>query len=152
MQPVTAASAMRIVRMDRQKFNEIVSNDFFKCAPTEMLGNTRIFRDRHLVAVFILARLLEFGLPPRRAGALACDLADTAQSYPTEKRLVLAVGTMTSHVFVGSNYDFDHVEKGTGYAGLGDIVFTLSFEIAEIRKLIERGIEYEKSIVGLRDE
>lgn len=150
---VRAAAAMRIARMDRQKFNEIVSNDFFRCAPSEILGNTRLFRLEHLVSLYILARLLEFGLPPRRAGALACEIVDAYRSGGTpEKRIVLAVGTSISHVFRGSQYDFDHVEKDRIYAGLGTILFTLSFEIASILKMIDEGIEYERSIVGREED
>lgn len=149
---VRSAAAMRITRMDRQKFNEIMSAGFFRCAPTEMLGNTRLFREHHLVALFILARLLEFGFPPRRAGALACDIYEAFRPDKDEKRIVLAVGTMLSHIFAGSEYDPDHVEKDRCYAGLGDILFTVSFEITTIRKIIASGIEYERSIVGREED
>lgn len=160
---VRSALACRIVGLDRQKFNEAVADGFYTCAPMASQGNTRIFTEEAMVPLYFFARLLEFGLPPRRAGALACEAAGRAQSrgYDESDRVILLIAE-GNEVFIPSvtmfpkdgeskEYDPRHEEHGRGYSGLGRVIMTVSFYLSHVRKTIAARVESERNILGEED-
>lgn len=160
-----SALAMRIAGVDRQKFNEAVAADFYPCAPKEMEGTSRVFREHELVGLWVFGWLLRAGVVPRVAGPLACEFMRQAENNPQDDRIVyLQSQTGISHFFAGSNFDIDlargakKVRKDTGeeevhhYAGLSPVAFTIDFYVSTIRQMVAREIENQKRTFGEDDE
>lgn len=150
---VRSPLAMQITRADRQKFNEAVANGFYPCAPDTIRGSSRIFDENDLVSLFIFARLLEFGLPPRSAGSLACKFMEKSSNNPEEDRIVFAKGISgAGHFFLGGEYDPDIEKKGRFYHGISPVAFTVDFHVSNIRAIIRREIEAERMIIGADED
>lgn len=146
---VRSGAAMRIASIDRLKFNEAVADGFYPCAPRTTRGSVRLFNEDDLVALCIFARLLEYGLIPRMAGALACDFAEQARLNPKEDRIIYVkslsgMGTF----FPGSHWYPDYLKNNVTYGGVGRVAFAMDFNVAEIRQVIAEAIEDERSIIG----
>jgi hypothetical protein len=140
---------MRIVGLDRLKFNEAVAAGHYPCAPQTPKGSSRIFGEDDLIALYVFARLTEMDMLPRRAGALACDFASKVKMSPKEDRIIFARSINGGAVFFrGSEYDPDHAKKGRVYDPPGEIAYTLDFHVRNIRKLIRDVLEKEHSILG----
>lgn len=147
--------AMRIAGIDRIKFNEIVNDGFYPCAPTALRGSTRTFTAGQLLGLYVLGRLLDIGLRPRDAGKLACDFQREA-TLPANKdveRVVYIRGRSgLGQILVGDEFDPDLERKGKGIRGMNPMILTLEFQVGNIRRLIAEAIEEERSIIGEEDE
>ena len=82
------ALATRIARVDRQRFNEAVAEEFYPCAPQTVRGSSRVFDVNDIVALWVYGRLVEEGMIPRKAGAVACELRALLKEYPEADRVV----------------------------------------------------------------
>lgn len=148
-----AAIALRVVNLDRQKFNEDVASKAYPCAPSTLSGQARLFGEDDLLTLFIFARLKEFGLSAKRAGALACE----ARGYFTDRenkpndRIVFVQGTMSNFLLPSDQFDPDHEKKGNHYPGAGRIIFSIDFPLHHLRAIIADRIEYERSLLGEED-
>jgi hypothetical protein len=145
---VRSASAMRIAEIDRLKFNEAVADGLYPCAPATKRGSVRLFNENDLVALYIFARLIDNGITPRMAGPLACEFAEEARLNPHEDRIIYVKSYGGMGTFLaGSQWNPDYLKHG-GRTGLGQVVFALDFNVAEIRQVIAEAIEDERSIIG----
>jgi hypothetical protein len=147
---VRSAIAMRVVNLDRLKFNEAVANDHYPCAPFTTSGSARLFAEDDLVALYVFARLLELNVAPRRAGQLACEFKSHLHSRGEEvvDRVVYVRGQHEEFFTIPNNYDPDHEKKNRGYPGIGRVVLHIEFYVTHIRSIIAEQIEYENSILG----
>lgn len=154
---VRAPLAMRIARVDRQKFNEAVADGFYGCAPPAERGSARVFGEDDLIALFYFGRLTDMGIPPRTAGHLACSVRDQLRTMPEDLRgtanegRVSYIRTTSGMGHTSCNYDPDHLRKEMHYPGMGMIAFSIEFNVAQVRALIRREIQEEASILG-KDE
>lgn len=146
--------ATRIARLDRQRFNEAVASGFYQCAPSTAIRSVRLFEEDDLVALFVFARLIDLGLPSRRAGDLACEFKSGIRDRGgNEVERVVYVRGMRNDCFMPADrYDPDHEKQGTEYPGLGPVVMSVDFNVSTIRRLIREGIEEERSILGREGE
>ena len=164
---VRSTTAMRIVRLDKTKFNEAVADGFYNCAPATIRGSMRVFQVEQLVPLYFFARLLEFGLPARRAGQLACEAWNVSRLRGAEAadRIILLRGQGGESLIPSSqeypdttikNFDPEHEKPGRNpefpegmlYQGISPVLFTVEFYISHVRKIIDTAIVYEQSILG----
>lgn len=150
---VRAPLAMRITRMDRQKFNEAVADGFYPCAPSAVRGSARLFDEDDLVALFYFARLTEMGVAPRLAGHLACQVREHLSGTADKPRdlsepRVSHVRSISGMGSTFSGYDPDHVQKKKHYPASGPIALSIEFNIVVVRAFIQAQIEEERSILG----
>lgn len=150
-----SAIALRVVNMDRQKFNEAVASKAYPCAPSTLAGQARLFGKDDLLTLFLFARLREFGLSDKRAGALACE----ARGYFTDRdgekqtdRIVFVQGTSSNFLTPAHLYDPDHEKNGKHFPGAGRILFTIDLYLDHIRAIIDDRIAYERSLLGEEDD
>lgn len=169
---VRSAMAMRVVNLDRQKFNEAVANGQYPCAPSTVKGSARAFDSNDLLSLFFFARLTEFGLSASKAGKMACEMAMCARDDTAEPatRIIYVHGSYASGFFIANkvkrpadgviadNYDPEHETPneahptGWHYPGNGRVVFTIEFYIKHVREMIAERIDYERSILGEEEE
>ena len=129
-----SAVACRIVSLDRVKFNDAVASGTYPCAPSTTGGSARLFTEEDLLPLFFFARLTEFGLPAGKAGSMACEIASrVATSKKRSNHITLSYGVSTNVWAMG--------EKR--HAGLGRLIFTVVFHIADVRRIIADGINAE---------
>lgn len=162
---IRAALACRMVNLDRVKFNDAVASGVYPCAPGTRSGSARLFTEADLLPLFYFARLTEFGITAGRAGHLACEMANATKGNGVDEadRFVLLVGTMTEVVVASrqkypestgkapTDYDPDHEKNGTGYPGIGRVLFTVEFYVKHVREIIADRLAYEASIIGEDD-
>lgn len=167
------ALACKVVGLDRVKFNDAVASGAYTCAPFTMKGSARIFDEESLIPLYFFARLTEFGLPPSRAGRLACDAAsvlrDPASAQTDRVILLRSEGPGTEHFIASKSglpggeltiYDPEHEKPGRNpkfpegmcFRGIGRIVLTVEFYIEHVRKIIADRIAYEATILGEEEE
>jgi hypothetical protein len=147
---VRSALAMRIANVDRQKFNEAVSNGHCPCAPSTTAGSVRLFSEDDLVVLYVFARLLELQMLPRMAGRLACEFRDEMRSSSSNgsDRIVFVKSENMSHFFSSKHYEPDHEANGRHYPGIGRVILSIDFYVGTIRSVIAARIEDERSILG----
>ena len=153
-----APAAMRIARMDRQKFNEAVADGFYVCAPSAVRGTARVFDEDDLIALFYFGRLTQMNIPSRLAGHLACQVREWLSRVPEEVRGTPAeprISNLRSISGMGttfSGYDPDHHAKGLAYPGCGDIALSIEFNVAQVRAFIRSEIAAELEVLGEDEE
>jgi hypothetical protein len=147
---VRSAVAMRVVNLDRLKFNEAVANGYYTCAPITTAGSVRLFAEDDLVALYVFARLLELNVAPRRAGQLACEFKSHMRSRGNEAadRIIYVRGQHDDFFTTPKQYDPDHEKKNRAHTGIGRVVLHIEFYLSHIRSIIAEQIEYENSIMG----
>lgn len=150
---VRSVLAMKIAHADRQKFNEAVAGGMYPCAPETMRGSSRIFDEDDVIGLTVFSRLIDLGLTPRMAGSLACNFMSTARNAPDEDRIVYVKGANgVGHFFTGSNYDPDIEKKGRHYSMISPVVYSIDFNVGEIRKKFRTMVEEERMIIGPDEE
>lgn len=86
MRTVSSAEALEIAGLSRVKFNEIVADGLYPCAPRTEKGVARVFTRDDLVTLVAFARALQLGMTSRAAGPLVClagTLAAESAGYRT---------------------------------------------------------------------
>ena len=145
-----AATAMQMVGLDRDDFNEAVTSGFFECAPATRPGAPRLFFEDDLVTLAIYKWLLGTGLPPRLAGPYACNAGNFARTEAKDEKLIVFVrGPIGSFFAKGSEYDPKHEGE---YMGTGQVEFSGFFHIGTFRARIARKIAEETATFGRDDE
>ena len=167
-----AALACRIVALDRVQFNDAVASGNYPCAPSTLKGSARIFTEGQLLPLFFFARLSEFGIPARRAGFLACEMASVASAdYAEPADRIVFVQCTSGNFFVPSkikvpatgdvepNYNPEHettltkkYPQGMYYPATGRVIFTIEFYIRHVREIIAARVADEVSILGEEEE
>jgi hypothetical protein len=92
---VTTSWAVSMARVSRVKFNEAVADGYYPCAPATEEGIAREFEDLDLVVLSIFGRLIELGIPGRRAANLACEAKAILDAHPNAESIYIV--TTTSH-------------------------------------------------------
>lgn len=145
--------ACEFARIDRQQFNEAVASGLYRCAPLTVRGSTRIFSVDDTIALFIFGRLMRMGFGLREASHIACELLwvfnkDEAKAkYDTAPIAVWVEGLsgMRHAMMTGRALP-------ASVSGIGSIIGGVSFDIPEIRKLINKLAAEEEGILGEDDE
>jgi hypothetical protein len=120
--------------LPRQKFNDAVRDNFFKCAPDTKPGSTRVFDHNQIVSVFIFADLLRMGVGAREAGTWSCLLYNAICRNEDPK------ATMAAIVSDATGARINVATKFNGYcAGSGSKYF--AFDVGDINARIEREIK-----------
>ncbi len=148
---LTTVAACRVAGLDRQRFNEYVANGDFECAPKTVPGRARHFDPDAMLALVLFKRLMDDGLAPRSAGSIACQVATASRCAPEAPVIALV------HIFVGSSFACPASEAPSpdewGQKTFSGSVIekVTNFHVAHLRKLIDYGIEEERSIIGPDD-
>lgn len=129
-----AKLACEIASIDPQRFNEMVHAGHYPCAPATRPGSARIFEIDEIVALRIFGNLLKMGVPPERAGNIACQAFGQFADDPDVSRMVFLIrrnGAM--HMVKRTKADNDSLPE-----------FALAMDIPEMREFVLSQLEYER--------
>lgn len=139
--------ATQIARVDRTKFNDVVSDGFYPCAPPVGRGTARVFSVNEIVALTVFGRLLEEGVSARQAGPAACGLADLLREHPEADRAVHVVTSISSPMWLIP----EHLSADTTHLSGLEIVSTREWRLATMRRRVLAEIEDFDAIKGDED-
>lgn len=140
--------ACSIARISPDRFNEAYAAGNYPCAPATERGSARVFDMTGLITLFIYGRLLEQGFPPNKAGHFACKVGEVLMYDRGESEITLAL-TSTGRLEAYGSVDFPNRRRTFSNGGL--IIERMSFDIENIRTIVEREIDEELSIAGEDD-
>ena len=151
-----AAAACRVARIDRIQFNNAVQSGHYPHAPTEKVGNTRVFDVDDMIALFIYGRLVYRGFTPALAGshservrsALRTIEAQVDNGKERSKTAVIAE-TIRGDSFCAPGND---VNLDADLLNESPIVATSIYHVENVRSLILKGLDEEAGIIGEDDE
>ncbi len=137
--------ACEIARLDRQRFNEAVAAGNYRCAPPTTRGAARIFDVDDIIAMFLYGRLVEWEIPPRRAGSIACQLRERLDQEAPPQRL---------HFFkaiAGMSVVFENVgsaEEVTTIVNGKPVGFSVCIYVDHIREHVLKNLKEAPIMVG----
>lgn len=150
---VTTALACRIVRLDRQRFNEAVTGGYLRCVPDTIAGRSRYFTPDDLLAPWYFRELVEDGYTRERAGQIACAIADAARQNPTASAVSYVedyFGPRPGSAFAADQVP-DHTKWDKELFGGTDIRKVTTFRVSKARDLIAHYTAVEISKFGEED-
>ncbi|HEX2529811.1 MAG TPA: hypothetical protein VHL31_26410 [Geminicoccus sp.] len=140
--------ATRIARVDRQRFNEAVAGGLYPCAPSTVSGTPRIFDVNDIVILVVWSELLKEGLPPRKAGGIACGLRSLLIEHPEAERVVFVINS-----YGRSIWDLrENIPLEANTIGGTFIVSIKEWFLGPIRARVVRELEEEAGTVGTADD
>lgn len=137
------STACDIAGIAATKFNGLVASGEYPCAPRTDAGATRIFEIDDITALFIFARLLEQGFKSKLAGRFACKARELARAYPTETHVTFAWNMNGQVTAVAPETDLS-----SGYVSGGPIMFTVTFDLQNVRELVVQGLNERSQVIG----
>lgn len=85
---MSSTYACEVAFVNKQRFNEAVARGDYPCAP-RVEGRTRPFTARDVAGLWLYGHLTDEGIPPARAGELACKLVEVLRQYPDLEKVAL---------------------------------------------------------------
>lgn len=85
---MSSTYACEVAFVNKQRFNEAVARGDYPCAP-RVDGRTRIFTARDVFGLWLYGHLTDEGLPPAKAGDLACQLVEVMRHHPNLEEVAL---------------------------------------------------------------
>lgn len=85
---MSSTYACEVAFVNKQRFNEAVARGDYPCAPA-VAGRTRIFAARDVVGLWLYGHLTDEGIPPAKAGELACQLVEVMRRRPDLEEVAL---------------------------------------------------------------
>lgn len=78
---MSSTYACEVAFVNKQRFNEAVARGDYPCAP-RVEGRARVFAARDVFGLWLYGHLTDEGIPPAKAGELACELVSVMRHYP----------------------------------------------------------------------
>lgn len=95
---MSSTYACEVSFINKQRFNEAVARGDYSCAP-KVEGRARFFTARDIMGIWMYGHLIDDGIPPNRAGELACEFVNVLRSRPgIEEVLIVRDAFRRRHV------------------------------------------------------
>lgn len=148
---LTTKAACRVVGIDRDRFNEHVANGAYPCAPNTVPGRARLFDPDDMIGLYLFKEFLDEGVDAKRAGALACEIANCARYNPDEAIIALVYTYFpTPHAYPWSAVP-DPKDWDTVFMSGQDIRKAVPYRINKLRQILAHRTEEERNIFGEDD-
>lgn len=151
---LTTKAACRVAGIDRDRFNEAVARGDYPCAPPTVPGRARFFDSDALIALRLFREFTEEGMEAKRAGALACAIAECARSNPEARAISVVYNYFGPHTF--SVHPSDEVPTADKWDSVHfsgtDIRKVLTYRIGKLREMLDHYVKEESSIIGDDDD
>lgn len=85
---MSSTYACEVAFVNKQRFNEAVARGDYPCAP-QVEGRARVFTARDVFGLWLYGHLADEGIPPAKAGELACQLVGVMRQYPDLEEVLL---------------------------------------------------------------
>ena len=147
---LTTVIACRVARIDRNRFNEHVAAGNFGCAPATSPGRARLFTPDDMIALWLFRELMDDGFEARRAGTIACEVAQSARENPDARAISYVQDYFPVRGFafpadkVPLHGEWDDVVFPAG----SDIRKVTTFRIGKLRDVIAHYTAEEAAIIG----
>lgn len=122
---IRAADAKTLAGIDRVKFNDLVAQGYYPCAPETKKRSARDFELPDVIGLVAFGRMLELGVLPRRAGPWACEIVRQVRENPDIRTVHI-----NRHADNNPSISFDGPP-----IGLAPIFASLVIEVATIRNV-----------------
>ena len=148
---LTTKAACRVARIDRDRFNEYVADKAFNCAPDTIPGRARLFDPDDMLALCLFRELMDDSYSPKRAGQIACTVAEVARECPDERVMAyvepyVGTGSAVAYSRLLALGDLDElVISGS------DIRKVTVFRVGKLRDMIAHYTDEERAIIGEDD-
>lgn len=141
--------ACRIARMDRQRFNEFVSDEVYLCAPATEPGRARSFDEIDVMALFIFQQELDKRRTKHEAANVACTILEALRANPHADTLRIAEPR--------SPHNRRHVVRGdldivTTLLGGVEIYRAVEYNVSWVREQVRKGFAEESAPSSEEDE
>lgn len=147
---LTIKAACRVARIDRDRLNEHVAAGRFPCAPATVPGRARLFDPDDMIALWLFRELMDDGFNAEMAGRIACAVANAARQNPEARAI-----SYVQDYFVpagGDAFPADQVPPASEWDRVlfsgTDIRKVTTFRVGNLREMIARYTEEERSVVG----
>lgn len=158
---IHSQAAMDIAGVSRLRFNEAVNAKNYPCAPAGHRGKKRMFTPTDVVGLFLFGTLMReaggLDLPASQAGRLTCWLMEFLKDYRAaygkeydEDQVMYVVGQVGAAFVSASSFAKGEYRAGGGYIG-GKVLFSMAFDLRNVRAIVEEGIEDARRVVGVPD-
>lgn len=148
---LTTVVACRVAGIDRGRFNEHVAAQNYNCAPNTTPGRARLFDPDDVLALRLFSDLLNDGFTPKRAGEIACEVANAARNSPEERTIAYVESFFRGgHALPTSEVPPADLWDGVLFSGT-DIRKVTIFRIGKLREIIAHYSAEEASIIGNPD-
>ena len=147
------ATACKIARLERDRFNEAVAGSYLTCVPSTSAGRARVFLPDDMLALWYYRELVEDGLTRERAGHVACAVAKAARTYPDALAIAYVedyFGPNSGQALPASDVP-DHSKWDTELFCGTDIRKVTIFRVGKARASIARNTAKETSTYGTED-
>lgn len=102
---MTSTYASEVAFINKQRFNEAVARGDYPCAP-KVEGRARSFTALDVMGLWLYGHLTNDGIPPARAGTLACEFVEVLRLHPDlEEVLIVREAFRRRHVVAPENLD-----------------------------------------------
>lgn len=78
---MSSTYACEVAFVNKQRFNEAVARGDYPCAPN-VEGRARAFAARDVFGLWLYGHFVDEGIPPAKAGELACQLVEVMRLRP----------------------------------------------------------------------
>ena len=142
------ATACEIARVDRGVLNEMIAKGAYTAAAETTKGAVRYFDNIRMIYLIIFGQLIKLGLPAPVAAERASALYNETSGKALDEGLLVMVRGFNGAVHYLTYGEGESVP--TYISGPGEVPTQLTFNLAAIRRYIEKMGEYELNnpIVG----
>lgn len=153
---LTTQAACRVAGLHRDRFNEHVAAGNFGCAPSTIPGRARLFDPDDMIALRLFRELMDDGHDAKRAGEIACTVAQAAKLHPNDRQIAYVEDYFYSGGIAMPASEVPSPDKWDGKDALicpggTDIRKVTTFRIGKLREIIAHYTEQERSVVGERE-
>lgn len=145
-------SACRVVRLERDRYNEAAAANLIPCMPQTSPGRARLFDRYDLLALWYYRELIEDGYIREKAGHIACEISSCAREYKDAPVISYVEdyfngnGSCFPAVMVPHHEDWD----STTFSGT-DIRKVTNYRVSKALQLIDHYTSEELSVQGTED-
>lgn len=102
---MSSTYACEVAFVNKQRFNEAVARGDYPCAP-KVEGRARVFTARDVMGIWLYGHLIDDGIPPAKAGDLACQFVNVLKFDPDiEEVLIVRDALRRRHVVAPQNLE-----------------------------------------------
>lgn len=153
-------AACRIAGLEQSKFNDLMASKEYTCAPPATPGVARIFEMPDLIGLYVFTRLIERGRTVPQASTIACQIVGKLRESvnntgETPDHIAIAYSLRGSSFLATVEKDEDgkrtidpFASNFGGGGAMHDILETEVWNIANVRREVEKGLAEESRIVG----
>ena len=147
-------AACRIAGISAQRFNELVADGTYECAPATKAGAARVFEEADIAGLLVFGHMMRVFSDHRFSSKIAviyaCGLVEVFRRHG-DTLPARADFPLDGFNDVAVECEDDEPPAYSAYEGVRAPSATICFDLHEIRKAVRRGMREEAQILGEED-